>query len=828
MANGISGTNNDIKGKGSCLRDDLVSSPESKNLDSSDRSSETSEKSPSSCELSATRPASNLKINQHESDSSLYHTKNHIAHHGSALWYRESKSLGLGDVNRYTIKYTVANGSNAGYFYFRLKNMEKTGLRAIHLVNGPFILYCHIVPWNYNCHRKFEPSNEQENNEVCFKNTIKPGQTFNVRMNMNKNSLIQDNSDGTSTYGWHCDVVSQVVLNRRASILYTLMIGDNLRQMRRMNRSALTALSKGDFTQVFEFDSAKARDLQDSDEPGDDPHERREAKSGLDAAGLVVVCSTTDEIWDPNPVYPSKPIHLVIITHGIFSNLTADMLFLRDAIMSLNSSSNNFLVGGFRGNAGRTEKGIHRLGVGVAGYTVKLIEGLEKKGYQIRDISFLGHSLGGPVQLYALKHILETESLDFFKRKNINLKHFVCMASPMLGILSEMSLLILWFLDLGTLGKTGRDLTLLKKLPNIRKDSRKHGPHWEFHSVRPLLETLPDEPVSSLLKEFHLRTVYANAINDGIVPLRTSALLYLDWEALGNIQELKDENRTKGGNTEKEEPSASAENGDLEENVDERGSKENVDKPKDVVDAFNVDGSSNVAAEDGEKVGQVPEDLNANVTEKYTTFLARIFNFDFENPSKKQPPHKRRRIRNRIKRYAKINVKSSDLPTSHPKQDASSSRKNDTDYVESEEVSGDETYDSNAFNIPPKASAVESALNSMICPIPSRDYINDPSSRPSVIFHDRYYHFKHVPEENLRTGNFNKFFRYHDWRMDKQVKIAAKYHGPKLSWRKVLVNLPPDAHNNIVVRRRFANGYGWGVVDHLRNHIFTEDLKAKY
>lgn len=33
--------------------------------------------------------------------------------------------------------------------------------------------------------------------------------------------------------------------------------------------------------------------------------------------------------------------------------------------------------------------------------------------------------------------------------------------------------------------------------------------------------------------------MYANAINDGIVPLRTAAILYLDYEALGDVNELK-------------------------------------------------------------------------------------------------------------------------------------------------------------------------------------------------------------------------------------------------------------------------------------------------
>ena len=50
--------------------------------------------------------------------------------------------------------------------------------------------------------------------------------------------------------------------------------------------------------------------------------------------------------------------------------------------------------------------------------------------------------------------------------------------------------------------------------------------------------------------------------------------------------------------------------------------------------------------------------------------------------------------------------------------------------------------------------------------------------------------------------------------MKVEEKIARAYHRD-LSWRKVLVSLEPDAHNNIIVRRKFANAYGWPVVKHL-------------
>ncbi|KFY32485.1 hypothetical protein V494_07866, partial [Pseudogymnoascus sp. VKM F-4513 (FW-928)] len=56
--------------------------------------------------------------------------------------------------------------------------------------------------------------------------------------------------------------------------------------------------------------------------------------------------------------------------------------------------------------------------------------------------------------------------------------------------------------------------------------------------------------------------------------------------------------------------------------------------------------------------------------------------------------------------------------------------------------------------------------------------------------------------------------------MKVEEKIARAYHRD-LAWRKVLVRLEPDAHNNIIVRRKFANAYGWPVVQHLVDTHFS-------
>ncbi|GME80991.1 unnamed protein product [Ambrosiozyma monospora] len=97
------------------------------------------------------------------------------------------------------------------------------------------------------------------------------------------------------------------------------------------------------------------------------------------------------------------------------------------------------------------------------------------------------------------------------------------MASPLLGISNENPAYVKMALSFGIVGKTGMDLNL--------------------QGSKPLLLLLPSDNTRKVLKKFKRRTLYANTLNDGIVPLRTSALVFLDWKGLGKVYEaLKAQN----------------------------------------------------------------------------------------------------------------------------------------------------------------------------------------------------------------------------------------------------------------------------------------------
>ena len=149
---------------------------------------------------------------------------------------------------------------------------------------------------------------------------------------------------------------------------------------------------------------------------------------------------------------------------------------------------------------------------------------------------------------------------------------------------------------------------------------------------------------------------------------------------------------------------------------------------------------------------------------------------------------------------------------------------------------------------PPKTSIFESAGDILHPPMPSRQWITDPGSRARTIFHDRVYHPEDIPPPPIKRpgsrlgrsfsndglgknsvssrDSIGSVDSVDSGGMKVEEKIARAYHRD-LSWRKVLVRLEPDAHNNMIVRRMFANAYGWPVVKHLCDTHFADTYSAR-
>ncbi|VUC24842.1 unnamed protein product, partial [Clonostachys rosea] len=699
------------------------------------------------------------------------------------------------------------------------------------------------------------------------------------------------------------------------------------------------------------------------------------------------------------PRVRQKKVHLVILTHGLHSNLGADMLFLKESIdaavkqakidakkrkakeraakrqasetksesgVSQPGSTNDdgasekaedhvnvdeisddedddeeVIVRGYSGNATKTERGIKYLGKKLARYVLSntypdqpylplgkgvpappyatqdpkdpkdaKAEGeapedkkqhgagwhghhpqVRPRSFKITSISFIAHSLGGLVQTYAVAYI-QKHSPEFFNLiKPIN---FIALATPFLGLSNENPMYVKFALDFGLVGRTGKDLGLAWRAPtlarsgwgaivgNLGETAHKKVYGESQPESKPLLRILPTGPAHTALKKFRNRTVYSNVVNDGIVPLRTSCLLFLDWYGLGRVEKA----RRDAGLVETVVGFGWAElTGTSMANSRQRQLL--YDEPANVADAV-ADGTE-TPKETGEDMRQVPqpsedavqEDERASISSVRTPYseIGKSENGEgvggpfssFFNLFKNNDPPKAEPISEKQK---KIYNMSQTLQITDDSSSAVASSDTEAPPRPMMVTSGHELEeDEGGMIAPPRTTVFESAGDLLNPKIPDMDYILDPSKRPRTIFHDRVYHPTDIPAPPIKAGTSpsvrRRLSRVSTWcssqkpptvssqssssskqeslqqpsenensadaakrrdsessTMRVEEKIARAYHYD-LSWRKVLVKLEPDAHNNILVRRMFANAHGWPVVKHIVDAHFSDSALAR-
>lgn len=579
------------------------------------------------------------------------------------ILYRQTKSVKAGEIERFKINFTPhAEGDEVimpPTLWVKVKNLEPVSKRAIYLA-GPYILYVDCKLLDYDSNTKYFVTADQP----VFEPQLLAGQSFYIQLSCHTLK---------KSYSWIVDVVSQIIFNNTISIDFEIMIGT--------------------CKQVLHDASFAEKNILNSD------------KVGCFNSLLHVDNWDTLDLWNLPVLQPNKPKHLVILTHGLHSNASADMLYLKeqiDRVVDLRKSHDeDIVVKAFFGNIGKTERGIKYLGSRVAEYIIDLIteNDLLNDG-KVEKISLIGHSLGGCVQTFAIAYLKINFPWFFDKIKPVN---FITLASPLLGVVNENPKVVEWVLLAGFVGKSGQELGLKV----VENDSK------------PLLLLLPTGPTHEVLKQFKRRTIYANAINDGIVPLRTSSLLYLDYKGLSEII-----------------------------NSEELAQSDTTDK--------------------------VPKSV-----EKANSFLAVQTLLSYFMPQNQSSE--------RYKRF------------------------------QTQDVQAAATSEGIVHKVIPSSTFLDSAASLVLPPLPSMKYIVDPSSRDNVIIHDKIYYEKDLPVANTeeKLSSFEKL----------EEEIAREYH-KNMGWRKVVVKIKPDAHNNIFVRRRFANAYGWPVIQHLVENHFGQNRSS--
>lgn len=681
------------------------------------------------------------------------------------ILYRNKSTVKVGELNRYIITYRPAEQQHdkklPSSLWLKVKNMEALPLRAAYLA-GPYILYVDVRPEDYDQNVRSFTTGSQP----VYESQLKANQSFYAELFMNKVKNV---------YTWTVDVVSQIIFSTGASIQFELLLGHSKDDLHGNLHTSVPASVEG---------------------------------------GLRVQKYDTLDIWhSPTPKHDS-PLHLVVVTHGLHSNTGVDMLYLKERVDEMaKKTGENIIVRGFFDNVCRTERGIKYLGRRLGDYVLKeLAPATPPKGAPpVAKISFIAHSLGGLIQSFAIAHIQSFEP-DFFKR--VEPVNFITLATPFLGISNENPGYVKFALDIGFAGKTGQDLGLTWK-PSTKKGHK------------PLLQVLPTGPTHEALKLFRDRTLYANAVNDGIVPLRTSAILYLDWKALFKAARVKRGEGTQSpahkDDSSKGQPYVSKDDGDNAEESDDSDSssddgedRETGEIPEDVGTTTNKNQHQQSGNGNNEKdsKSKSPGDILSSVTGPFSS----LFSFLAPQAGGKRP--------------GKIYQRS---------QTMNANASEDEDEKPQEYKEG---------NLPKKTSMLESGVSVLLPPLPPQSFIVDPDTRPATIFHDRLYKESDLPPKVFKkastTFNLGRQMSFNsssspspasspvDHTANSNIasdgskmvekskveeRIAREWH-KGTTWRKVLVQLEPDAHNNIIVRRRFANAFGWPVIDHLvENHF---------
>lgn len=796
---------------------------------------------------------------------------------------------------------------------------------------------------------------------------------------------------------WIIEITSQIIFSNSASVSFELLVSRDERSLD-LGLAAVARSEERELGQVHDHQQGKH---------GHASHPAQ--RKGVYSKAVNLVVDDTTSLWD-KPALPEweeehkrasqdehrrrshshgrhhahgrrttkkqRKIHLVVLTHGLHSNLGADMLYMKESIdatvkqaresarqrrraaqkaMDPDTESNQekqdrsaqhnaehdtstaplsggqediehddgenesgdeeeVVVRGFNGNCVRTERGIQYLGKRLARYVLEMTypdqpfipvektmantisstlsgsskdkdEGVpappkhsvkrvppregEQLPYKFTSISFIGHSLGGLVQTYAIAYI-HKHSPEFFQ--NIRPINFICMASPLLGLSNENPMYVKFALDFGLVGRTGQDLGLSWRPPTLAKsgwaammsafgadDNKKNN--QEDPSTKPLLRILPTGPAHQVLRMFRNRTTYSNVVNDGIVPLRTSCLLFLDWRGLGRVEKARRENGLIGtvatwgwseltGQYSSPNPSRGDVNS-LESPISDSQKSPTQDQdevPQPSDQAISQDDESQAATKNNEpqahqflrnqKRAASGQPNPPSEQKKSGGLMPPALTLDgilnFFRPSTNQTKNDRKMFQRSQTIQAQQAAENSDQAHDISTDEGSQKRPRAT---RGDSIIEDPT---NPHALP-KTTIFESAGDILNPPVPPRSWIIDPSTRARTIFHDRVYHPEDIPPPPMKrpTRLGRSFSSDSSFKSDAssagsidsssmrvEEKIARAYH-KDLSWRKVLVRLEPDAHNNIFVRRMFANAYGWPVVKHLCDTHFADTYSAK-
>ncbi|KAK2760399.1 hypothetical protein FQN54_002469 [Arachnomyces sp. PD_36] len=922
----------------------------------------------------------------------------------------------------YTLTYTPADDRilpTPTELHVKIRNTSAIPLRAAYL-HGPYTLYTSCYPSTFDPNRKHTDHDTEGGPQ--YEPNLKAGGGWNAVLTvpdrtrsstaLRQPSHPSEEDKKNRSVTWIIEIASQVIFSTTAAVHYELLVGrdekaldltlgaitgvdipkpGHLHDHRKMSKDGRWlhhSGNKGIYSGAVELVVDDTTSLWNTPyfPPYDHVHRQKQHAHHEEGHGQKHPETpkqpqpATESSDDPKPKKKQKKVHFVVLTHGLHSNLGADMLYLKESIdaaarnsrmktkerrekerkaraskpsadgeqrtptisepsdarespqtgsneedgeQEYDDDDEEVIVRGFSGNVIRTERGIQYLGKRLAKYVMLMtypdkpfpppksprlktltwsLTGqkssnqpteqppsghheqhdkshlLQDPDYEITSISFIGHSLGGLIQTYAIAYI-QKHCPEFFE--NIRPVNFVCLASPLLGLSNENPVYVKFALDFGLVGRTGQDLGLSWSAPSRMRGGwdavfgglggdKQNSQDQPDPGAKPLLRILPSGPAHYVLKKFRKRTVYSNVVNDGIVPLRTSCLLFLDWRGLERVEKARRANGLVGTMAEwgwAELTGANSSSPRLARPTADASSGETAEE-----DSATTKGHPPTETEVPEVDERTANDDNFGLSKQSPDprqFLHSPTDIeptpDPDKPKETSPPNTLSSFLSLFRphqakstqenKHTKIYKRSQTLKT-NPSGDFEEPSADGSPLPSRGKVSRGDFLGADGLQTPPRTTILESAGDLLKPPLPPPEFLIDPSQRPRTIFHDQVYHPDDIPPPppvRYRTmfgasthsgpGHESSYSTSEGSRqstkdsehseglgtssgMKVEEKIARAYH-KDLSWRKVLVRLEPDAHNNIIVRRMFANAFGWPVIKHLVDTHFGYTAMAQ-
>ncbi|GMG21328.1 unnamed protein product [Ambrosiozyma monospora] len=235
--------------------------------------------------------------------------------------YRSHHSIKIGGTHRFIITYIPQNNEGEDQdheqslnflnqsLFVKIKNVEFLPLRAAYIA-GPYVLYVDICSEDYH------------SDKACFITADQPKYDPNLAAGQ---SICAELSLHTlkEKYVWVVDVQSQILFSTSNDVHYDIMVGLDQEKLHRHNF--------GDSTGKF--------------------------SSKLDVQFIPTV-----DLWNKPPPFRNDNVHLVVLTHGLHSNSTADMFYLKEKIEHMSEKTgDNICVRAYTENVCKTERGVKYL-----------------------------------------------------------------------------------------------------------------------------------------------------------------------------------------------------------------------------------------------------------------------------------------------------------------------------------------------------------------------------------------------------------------------------------------------------------------------------------